>query len=217
VRGVASRGRGWHEVRVRLAVKLPPGEGEAGLRNIRERVGPFLTEEPELVHGWWTEEASGKAVSVTVWEDDDIAPHEAAIRKVPRLPDLDASLIRQPDSRKVLDVVASWGLENRGGRLARIAWFDDAEQAAESTWVGGHLIPALTGVDGFLTLILARDVESGRAVSLTLWEGEAALRSGQDAIRARAESAGLPLPRPGTVEVLSVVHEVESRNVPPKT
>ena len=199
-------------MRVRLAIKHPPAEGGAGLRNIRERVGPFLPEEPGFLHGWWMQDASGEAVSVTVWNDHDVAAHEAALRAVPGLPDIDASLIRQPDARHVLDLEASLGLEEAGGVLARVAWFDPGEPAAEPGWVEGHLVPALAGVDGFLTLVLARDVESSRIVSLTLWGSEAALRSGQDAVTARADAAGLPLPRPGSVEVFRVWHEVRPGN-----
>jgi hypothetical protein len=40
-------------MRARIAIKNPPGEGEHGLHNVRERVGPFLASQPEFVHGWW--------------------------------------------------------------------------------------------------------------------------------------------------------------------
>lgn len=202
-------------MRVRLAIKQPPGEGEAGVRNIRERVGPFLEQEPGFLRGWWMDDAARTGLSITVWDDDEIEAHETALRVVPGLPDIDPSLIRQPDERHVLDVEASLGLEEAGAAFGRIAWFDAGEPAAESGWVQGHLVPALTGVEGFLTLVLARDVESSRIVSLTLWARETALRGGEDAVAARADAVGIPLPRPRSVELFRVWHEAQLHRARP--
>jgi hypothetical protein len=197
-------------MRVRLAFKEPPGEGDAGWRNVRERVGPSLTGQPAFVHGWWGEQESKRGVSVSLWADHDIDAHEAALRAVPPLEGVDPGRIRQPDRRIVLDVLAEHGVDRRGGRSARFASFDPEEPAADREWVRDHLVPALTAADGFLCLILCRDVGSGEIVSFTVWESVSAIEVAQAAIRDRARGAGTALPVPSSVEVFEIVHEVVS-------
>jgi hypothetical protein len=195
-------------MRARIATKHPPGEGPDGWRNIRDRVTPFLVARPEFVHGWWFEDDYLKAVSITVWSDEDLEAHEAALRSVPLLPGMDRSRIHPPDTRAFADVLTTWALSRSGAVAARMASFDPSENASELEWVRDHLLPALREVDDFRTLLLAREAGSNQILSVSLWASESSAReTGPLAVAEAGRRAGRTMPRPRAVEQFQIVHE----------
>ena len=76
--------------------------------------------------------------------------------------------------------------------FARISTFQGPpDQTAEGIRVAREqILPAARLQEGFLGIYLLFDRESGRSLSITLWESEECMKASEDAaLRARTESA----------------------------
>ena len=76
--------------------------------------------------------------------------------------------------------------------FARVSTFQGPpDRTAEGIRVAREqILPAARLQDGFMGIYLLFDRESGRSLSITLWESEEAMQASEDAaLRARTESA----------------------------
>jgi heme-degrading monooxygenase HmoA len=73
--------------------------------------------------------------------------------------------------------------------VARVAIFDEAPQLqADDDRRMGTLRELLRSVPGFEAAYYLREEETGRLISMTVWESEAALEAAERAVRERPES-----------------------------
>jgi heme-degrading monooxygenase HmoA len=94
----------------------------------------------------------------------------------------------------------------------RVAFFPPEQQVADvpAEVVREGLLRTLQSVQGFAGAYFCADPASGKGLSVTLWQTEAALRESEDAIRALAQrTTQTRIPDPSTVETFEVVYTAQ--------
>jgi heme-degrading monooxygenase HmoA len=84
------------------------------------------------------------------------------------------------------------GKRRRDGMLARVSTYEGPPDRLQGgiSHVRERILPAARNIAGFSGILLLADHETGKALSITLWESEQAMReSEEEASRLRRESA----------------------------
>jgi hypothetical protein len=77
----------------------------------------------------------------------------------------------------------------------------EAGVAVRGAWLSNELFPSFTETPAFRRLYKCADAESGRALSISLWDS---VEAGQQAVQGLAQP-DRPLPRRATVETFEVL------------
>lgn len=163
-----------------VTVQIQPDKLDDATRIYRESVVPVAAEYKGcsamlLV----TERVSGKGVSISIWDEQELQSSEASGYLQEQFGKF-AGLFAAPPIRELYDLNL-WERASSNPSNVRIVTvqFKPGKLDAAAAHYRDRVLPAAHEQQGFLGAILLTDSVTGKGLSATAWESEAALTAGQ--------------------------------------
>lgn len=163
-----------------VTVQIQPGKLDEATRIYRESVIPAGAEYAGCAAMiLLTDSASGRGISITHWEDDELESSEASGYLQEQFGKF-AGVFAAPPVRELYDLaVAERPTTDPSHVRVVTVQFKPGQMDPAVAWYRDSVLPAARQQPGFLGAMLMTDSITGKGVSSTAWASEADLLAGQ--------------------------------------